>query len=116
MAENRTPLTHIVPETPVKEFPDCYNADIDELVSRIDRLTQLIGKQNQIINELHSTIYNLTGNVNSPTTVEETNKKLEKYLDARYKAMFDKKMDEFDGKFNSKMLEFKEKFVKKTDN
>ena len=113
---DRTSLTPITPETPVKDFPEYYNADINELVNRIDRLTQLIGKQNQIINELQSTIYNLTGNVSSPTTVEETNKKLEKYLDARYKAMFDKKMDEFEGKFNGKMLEFKEKFVKKTDN
>lgn len=53
MAE-RTPLTHIASDTPIKEFPGYYNQDIDELIRKIDELETAISAKDAEIRSLES--------------------------------------------------------------
>lgn len=90
--------------TPVRNFPDVYNNLIDQLVSEINRLNNTINVQNRTIKDLKSVLYTLTGGTGSAENIsmEEFSHQVESYLDARYQAIFDRKMEEFEGKFVKK--------------
>lgn len=45
-------LTKIENSTPVKNFPQIYNNNIDQLVSEIDRLKEIINQKNGEIDRL----------------------------------------------------------------
>ena len=45
-------LTKIENSTPVREFPDIYNDNIDELVNEINRLQQLLSQKDTEIENL----------------------------------------------------------------
>ena len=47
-------LRKIEGTTPVKNFPEIHNSNVDELVTEIDRLNQLIAQKDTEISELKS--------------------------------------------------------------
>ena len=48
-------LTKIEKSTPVREFPDIYNGNIDKLVNEINRLQQLLSQKDTEIENLRVT-------------------------------------------------------------
>lgn len=74
--------------THIKDFPGTYNALIDELVTEINRLNNLVSSKDTEIQKLRSQIAVLNSN-----------------LKAEFTAWFDQKMNEFENEF-----------VKKTNN
>ena len=74
--------------TPIKDFPQEYNALIDELLLKISSLERTISNQNTTIAQLQRDLANE-----------------EREIKATLGTWFDQKMDEFE-----------DKFVKKTDN
>ena len=48
-------LTKIENSTPVREFPDIYNGNIDKLVNEINRLQQLLSQKDTEIENLRVT-------------------------------------------------------------
>lgn len=78
----------ITGSTPVRSFPEKYNGLIEQLVTEIDRLKQLVAEKDAQIQQLRTEYGSAVNN-----------------LRAEYLAMFDQKMDEFESKF-----------VKKTNN
>lgn len=98
-------VTKIAPSTPIREFPDIYNRNVDELVDEIDRLRGLLAEKDTQISTL---ISNFNKTINS--------------LDAKYQALFSQKMAEFEdtfvkiSEFNTTISNLDNKFVKKEDN
>lgn len=74
--------------TPIKDFPQKYDALIDDLVAEINRLNNLISSKDTEVQNLKAQVIALQNN-----------------LKAEFGAWFDQKMDEFE-----------DKFVKKTNN
>lgn len=75
-------LEKINDSTPVRDFPGIYNGNIDELVSELSAKDNEINRLKNEINNLRSSFY---------SSLSE--------LRAEYQALFDKKMEEFEGKF-----------------
>lgn len=74
--------------TPIKNFPEQYNKLIDELVTEINRLNNLVSSKDTEIQNLRTQLTSLQNN-----------------LRAEFGAWFDQKMDKFE-----------DTFVKKTNN
>ena len=74
--------------TPIKNFPEKYNKLIDELVTEINRLNNLVSSKDTEIQNLRTQLTSLQNN-----------------LRAEFGAWFDQKMNEFE-----------DTFVKKTNN
>lgn len=74
--------------TQIKDFPETYNALIDELITEINRLNDLVSSKDAEIQNLRSQMAVLQNN-----------------LRAEFSAWFDRKMNEFENEF-----------VKKTNN
>lgn len=74
--------------TPIKNFPKEYNKLIDDLVTEINRLNNLVSSKDKEIQDLRTQLTSL-----------------EKNLKADFSAWFKQKMDEFE-----------DTFVKKTNN
>ena len=74
--------------TQIKDFPETYNALIDELINEINRLNNLVSSKDAEVQNLRSQMAVLQNN-----------------LRAEFSAWFDRKMNEFENEF-----------VKKTNN
>lgn len=84
--------------TPVHEFPDKYNALIDELIGQINSLNNQIAI---IRREYEDAIQAKESEINA--------------LRAEYVRMFDERMESFEDRFDEKMDEFEHKFKKIRD-
>ena len=49
-------VTKIAPSTPIREFPDIYNRNVDELVDEIDRLRGLLAEKDTEIDNIVSSM------------------------------------------------------------
>ncbi len=74
--------------TPIKDFPQKYDGLIDDLIAEINRLNNLVSSKDTEVQNLKAQVIALQNNLRA----------------------------EFGAWFDQKMIEFEDKFVKKTNN
>ena len=95
-------LNKIAASTPIREFPDIYNHNVDELVDEIDRLRGLLAEKDTQIN-------NIVASMNAALSS----------IRSEYQTKLDQKFADFERDY-AKVSELEslleDKFVKKVDN
>ena len=95
-------LNKIAASTPIREFPDIYNHNVDELVDEIDRLRGLLAEKDTQIN-------NIVASMNAALSS----------IRSEYQTKLDQKFADFERDY-AKVSELEslleDKFVKKEDN
>ena len=117
-------FTKIAASTPIREFPDIYNHNVDELVDEIDRLRGLLAEKDREINNIVSSINAALSSISS-----EYQTKLDQILNQKLNqefADFERdyvKVSELENLLKNKYAKISEleslledKFVKKEDN
>ena len=84
--------------TYLKDFPEKYNKLIDDLVTEINGLNNLVSSKDTEIQNLRTQLISLQSN-----------------LKADFSTWFDQKMSKFEETFDQKMSKFEETFVKSSD-
>ena len=107
-------MTEVKSNTPLQDFPDIYNANIDELLQRIqtleDEIVRLRTLRNNDIVALSQKITTLEAKYNN--TIGEIKSSVDtkrSELDIDY----NNKLDDFKAEYNRKLAELERKFVKK---
>ncbi len=88
-------LQRIENSTPVREFPDIYNGNIDKLVEEINELNAIINDKDKKIKELEEYINRVKNNLESTIAVS---------IDTRFDGIeneLDKKISKMEEKINS---------------
>lgn len=109
-------FTKIAPSTPIREFPDIYNRNVDELVDEIDRLNRVIAEKDTQINNIVASMNAALSSIRS----EYQTKLDQKFADFERDYV---KVSELEDLLKNKYAKISEleslledKFVKKEDN
>ncbi len=103
--------------TPIKNFPEEYNKLIDDLVTEINRLNNLVSSKDKEIKKLSNQLATIQGSLNGYVTQQVD------VIKEQYAALFQEEVStikrtltsNIEQMFNNKMNEFEETFAKSSD-